>query len=58
MYNLMMEVNDHSRKIMSDLNYTYHTKEEIIELFSRLIGKKLMILLCYFHHFILILVRI
>lgn len=40
MYNLMMEVNDHSRKIMSDLNYTYHTKEEIIELFSRLIGKK------------------
>lgn len=40
MYNLMMKVNDHSRKIMSDLNYTYHTKEEIIELFSRLIGKK------------------
>ncbi|WP_371136975.1 hypothetical protein [Candidatus Arthromitus sp. SFB-rat-Yit] len=40
MYDLMMEVNENSRKIMNDLNYTYHTKEEIVKLFSELIGKE------------------
>lgn len=40
MYNFMMEVNEHSRKIMNDLNCTYHTKSEIVKLFSELIGKE------------------
>ena len=37
-YRLMDEMNDEARRITCQMNYTYHTQEELRVLFSQLTG--------------------